>query len=269
VALELLHNAFLVHDDIEDESEERRGQPTLHALHGVPMAVNVGDALTLTGLRALIDNNARLGPRLTLALLAEAERMARESVEGQAIELGWRRDNALALSDQAYLDMVFKKTCWYTTIFPLRAGALIGTRGAGDPDRFPPLRLLSRRRLPDHRRPAQRRRRPGALRQGARRRSVGGEAHPAADPPPTRVHARRAPPPRRIPRPAAREHHADDVAWVHERLHAYDCLAYTRQVAHALAGAAQHEAESALAGVPPSRDRAFIEALTTWVISRA
>ena len=50
VALELLHNAFLVHDDVEDESEERRGQPTLHALHGVPMAVNVGDALTLIGL---------------------------------------------------------------------------------------------------------------------------------------------------------------------------------------------------------------------------
>ena len=45
-----------------------------------------------------IDNNARLGPRLTLALLAEAERMARESVEGQAIELGWRRDNAVTLA---------------------------------------------------------------------------------------------------------------------------------------------------------------------------
>src|SRR2546422_11554445 len=35
VALELLHNAFLVHDDVEDESDARRGQPTLHALHGV------------------------------------------------------------------------------------------------------------------------------------------------------------------------------------------------------------------------------------------
>src|SRR5881296_4553338 len=62
-ALELLHNAFLVHDDVEDESDERRGRPTLHALHGVPVAVNVGDALTLLGLRALIDNRGRLGPR--------------------------------------------------------------------------------------------------------------------------------------------------------------------------------------------------------------
>src|SRR3989449_5891211 len=92
-ALELLHNAFLVHDDVEDESDERRGQPTMHALHGVPVAVNVGDALTLLGLRALIDNRARLGPRLTMRILEEAERMAREAIEGQAIELGWRRDN--------------------------------------------------------------------------------------------------------------------------------------------------------------------------------
>src|SRR5262250_2016729 len=80
VALELLHNAFLVHDDIEDDSDERRGRPTLHALHGVPVAINVGDALTLLGLRALIDNRQRLGPRLTLRILEEAERMARESI---------------------------------------------------------------------------------------------------------------------------------------------------------------------------------------------
>jgi len=47
VGLELLHNAFLVHDDVEDESDARRGRPTLHALHGVAVAVNVGDALAL------------------------------------------------------------------------------------------------------------------------------------------------------------------------------------------------------------------------------
>lgn len=44
-ALELYHNAFLIHDDIEDGSETRRGSPTLHRAHGVPMAVNVGDAM--------------------------------------------------------------------------------------------------------------------------------------------------------------------------------------------------------------------------------
>ncbi len=56
VAIELLHNAFLVHDDIEDESEMRRGEPALHSLHGVPLALNTGDAMLLLSLRPLLDN---------------------------------------------------------------------------------------------------------------------------------------------------------------------------------------------------------------------
>src|SRR6266436_4438655 len=53
-AVELLHNAFLVHDDVEDESEQRRGGPTLNASHGPAVAVNVGDALAMLGMRAII-----------------------------------------------------------------------------------------------------------------------------------------------------------------------------------------------------------------------
>ena len=53
VALELLHNAFLVHDDIEDGSEHRRGQPTMHVDHGVPLAVNAGDAMNALSVRPL------------------------------------------------------------------------------------------------------------------------------------------------------------------------------------------------------------------------
>src|SRR5262245_12205515 len=43
--LELFHNAFLIHDDIEDGSEMRRRGPTLHRKLGTPIAVNVGDAM--------------------------------------------------------------------------------------------------------------------------------------------------------------------------------------------------------------------------------
>src|SRR5262245_60657475 len=43
--LEFYHNAFLIHDDIEDGSHTRRGAPTLHVAHGVPIAINVGDAM--------------------------------------------------------------------------------------------------------------------------------------------------------------------------------------------------------------------------------
>src|SRR5213593_734878 len=136
VAIELLHNAFLVHDDIEDESDQRRGQPTLHTLHGVDVAVNVGDALTLLSIRALIDNRRRLGERLSLRVIEEAERMAQETVEGQAIELGWRRDNSVDLTEADYFAMILKKTCWYTTIFPTRVGALIATPDRLELDRF-------------------------------------------------------------------------------------------------------------------------------------
>src|SRR5262249_49562571 len=108
----------------------------LHSSHGVPVAVNVGDALVVAGLRALMDCRGILGSRLAALVLQEAERMTRESIEGQAIELGWRRDNAIALSEADYLEMVLKKTCWYTTILPSRVGALIGARSDVGLDRF-------------------------------------------------------------------------------------------------------------------------------------
>src|SRR5262245_58345365 len=136
VAIELLHNAFLVHDDVEDESDARRGRPTLNALHGSPVAVNVGDALIFLGLKALLDNVERLGLALAMRLLNDAEEMVRETIEGQSIELGWRHDNAMHLRESDYLEMILKKTCWYTTIFPVCAGALIGSGTDSNLDRF-------------------------------------------------------------------------------------------------------------------------------------
>src|SRR5277367_4236542 len=64
VAIELLHNAFLVHDDIEDASEFRRGKPTMHREYGVPLAVNAGDAMNALSLRVLKRNLSALGPEL-------------------------------------------------------------------------------------------------------------------------------------------------------------------------------------------------------------
>ncbi len=136
ISLELLHNAFLIHDDIEDESEERRGQPALHQPHGVPAALNAGDALISLSLRPLLGNRASLGPRVAWRVIEEAERMVRESVEGQALELKWRQDNTWALTDSDYLGMTLKKTSWYTTIYPCRVGALIGTKDNVDLDAF-------------------------------------------------------------------------------------------------------------------------------------
>ena len=132
VAVELLHNAFLVHDDIEDESLLRRGKPTLHRIHGTPLAVNAGDALALYALGALSDNIDLLGPHTSRQVMFEFDFMSRQTVAGQALELGWSRDCRLDLTPDDYLDLVMKKTCWYTTILPLRVGALIGSSGNAD-----------------------------------------------------------------------------------------------------------------------------------------
>jgi geranylgeranyl diphosphate synthase type II len=135
-AIEMLHNAFLVHDDIEDESELRRGVPTLHAEHGVPIAVNAGDMLTALSVRILRDSLPTLGYPLTWRVYDEFDHMMQESLEGQAMELGWARDNRCDVTEEDYLRMVLKKTCWYSFIHPCRIGALIATRDRVDLDRF-------------------------------------------------------------------------------------------------------------------------------------
>ncbi len=122
--LELFHNAFLVHDDIEDLSELRRGAPTLHRAHGVPIAVNVGDAMFAMSLRPLLDNVASIGLGPALQILECVADMCRESVEGQALELSWVRTGRWDLDEADYVDMVVKKTGWYSFVAPLRGGAI-------------------------------------------------------------------------------------------------------------------------------------------------
>ncbi len=135
-AIEMFHNGFLIHDDIEDGSEFRRGLPTLHREHGLALALNAGDAVLVLAMRPIFDNLFRLGPLLTHAIAAEIEHMVVETVEGQALELGWMRDNDCALVPDDYLRMCLKKTCWYTVIHPLRIGALIGSGGTARPERL-------------------------------------------------------------------------------------------------------------------------------------
>ncbi|MFE9449542.1 polyprenyl synthetase family protein [Streptomyces sp. NPDC006739] len=130
-ALELFHNGFLVHDDIADESTHRRGLPTLHEQHGVGLALNCGDGLNLLALDALLSNLETLGLARTLALVHEAVHMCRESVEGQAVELGWISRNVVPERDEAYFTMSTKKTGWYTCITPCRVGAVCA--GVTDP----------------------------------------------------------------------------------------------------------------------------------------
>ena len=102
----------------------------------MPLAINVGDTLTLLSLKPLLDNHANLGAHLCMQILDELQQVASDSAEGQAMELGWRHDNSVDVTPADYLDMVLKKTCGMAAIYPTRVGALIGTRGQIDPDRF-------------------------------------------------------------------------------------------------------------------------------------
>lgn len=136
VAIELFHNAFLIHDDIQDGSESRRGAPTLHRQHGVPIALNVGNAANLLALQRLFENRDILGPHLSARVFEETEHMMRHSLEGQAIELNWIRSNESRLSAKDYLQMCLKKTSWYSFIYPMRVGALIAQGGRISAEEF-------------------------------------------------------------------------------------------------------------------------------------
>ncbi|MCV7256120.1 polyprenyl synthetase family protein [Mycobacterium hackensackense] len=139
--LELYHNAFLIHDDIEDESWWRRGKPTLHIDHGIPIAVNVGDAMLSLTLQPLLDNVERVGLGPALRILRAVAHMTRQTVDGQAIELEWVKSNAWQLDDADYLKMVELKTSWYSFITPLQAGALAA---GADLRQLPALEALGR-----------------------------------------------------------------------------------------------------------------------------
>src|ERR687898_236954 len=90
-AIELLHTAFLAHDDVEADSDLGRGEPPLHRQYGRALAINAGDGLAVLALGALRDNESRLGRRLTGRIWSEFDFMARQTVDGQAPEPGWQR----------------------------------------------------------------------------------------------------------------------------------------------------------------------------------
>lgn len=269
VSIELMHNAMLIHDDIEDESEERRGQPTMHRSQGVPIALNVGDMLSMLSMRPLLDNRRTLGASLSLRILEETERMARESAEGQALELGWRRDNVNDVVEADYLNMVLKKTCWLATIHPCRVGALIATGGGMDLDRFIHFGFFlgTAFQIQDDllnlvgNGAAYGKELGGDILEGKRTLMLIRLFEQATDGERARLSAMLG-----QARPERRE---ADVAWVRARMDAYGCIEYAREVAHGLAGAAHHEFTLIYDDLPDTRDKRFIEALTSWVIERA
>ncbi len=135
-ALELLQNWALIHDDIEDGSDLRRGEPCLHQKHGIPIAINVGDGLHCKMWEMLNRNADLLGYELAFEIVSEFAQLSNSIVEGQHIELSWVENNRWDLAESDYWTMCVRKTASYTCITPCRVGALIAGASKNELDLF-------------------------------------------------------------------------------------------------------------------------------------
>ncbi|MBQ9431485.1 MAG: polyprenyl synthetase family protein [Kiritimatiellae bacterium] len=99
VAVECFHKASLIHDDIEDNDDERYGLPTVHARYGIPFAINVGDWLIGAGYRLL--TAAPFHPEVRAELVRIAADGHSRLSQGQGWELEYCRTPAPLTLDLA------------------------------------------------------------------------------------------------------------------------------------------------------------------------
>lgn len=122
VGLELLHTASLVHDDVVDESEERRGQASVNATYDNKVAVLVGDYILSTALLCV----ARTHSEQIVTYLAE---LGRTLSDGEILQLSniGRKD----ISEDVYYDVIKQKTA---ALFEACAGIGALSSGASEED---------------------------------------------------------------------------------------------------------------------------------------
>lgn len=120
-AVELLHNMTLVHDDIEDQSELRRGKPCIHRIYGVPVAINVGDAMLIKVFE--IANSSKIPDDRCHSLVAKIAERAYGITWGQAFEFSmWKRKN---FTEEDVIRLLRYKTGALTGL-STEAGAIAG-----------------------------------------------------------------------------------------------------------------------------------------------
>ena len=124
-AIEHFHTAALIHDDIADEAELRRGEPCLYLTEGTGLAINMGD-LGLQLVNGTVVKDPQLDDATKVRVLTELIDMTRRTIEGQALDIGWARDERYDISPEDYLVMATCKTAHYSGAVPLAIGAIIG-----------------------------------------------------------------------------------------------------------------------------------------------
>jgi geranylgeranyl diphosphate synthase type I len=106
VSIELIHNFTLIHDDIMDNADIRRGRPSVHKLWGVSGAILAGDTLYSKAFQILGTTPAK--PELILAAMDVLSRTCTAICEGQWLDLDFERRERV--SEEEYMEMVEKKT---------------------------------------------------------------------------------------------------------------------------------------------------------------
>ncbi|XRO77822.1 polyprenyl synthetase family protein [Methanocaldococcus sp. 10A] len=104
VSVELIHNYTLIHDDIMDNDDERRGKPTVHVVYGEPMAILAGDLLYAKAFEAVSRIKDAKKAHEVLKILSKA---CVEVCEGQAMDMEF--ENYYPTMEE-YLEMIRKKT---------------------------------------------------------------------------------------------------------------------------------------------------------------
>ncbi len=116
-AMQISEEWILIHDDIEDNSDERRGKTTLHKMHGVELAINAGDALQTIMWKVITDqNNAKI--------TAEFHRILMRTVMGQGVEQIWTNEKR-KITDDEYFFVADSKSAYYSIAGPIRLGAIL------------------------------------------------------------------------------------------------------------------------------------------------
>lgn len=122
-AVELVHNFSLVHDDIQDNSEKRRGRPTTWVKWGMPMAINVGDALFVMSNQAIIEMKGNYPAEIVIRAAEILHDTCLELTRGQFLDMSYEDRNDLAVED--YWPMISGKTAALLSAC-CHIGALLG-----------------------------------------------------------------------------------------------------------------------------------------------
>jgi geranylgeranyl diphosphate synthase type I len=107
-AVELVHNFSLVHDDIQDNSDKRRGRPTVWAKWGAPMAINVGDALFVLSNQAMLDLAKKYPAEVALRAASILHDTCLDLTRGQFLDMSYEARTDLTIAD--YFPMIAGKT---------------------------------------------------------------------------------------------------------------------------------------------------------------